>query len=200
MFYWKFTRNGKYSKKYISLVLDWHQSYVDDLKLKCSFDECKQMLLLIQDVEYLNGLQNSSSGVQKPAYRSVVNSIGYDTTADYLEQRQNFNLVKGQMILGNHRGNPLDYGKSTNENSPEIVLDIIKLQVKFYIDAQAENNSNFDKLKAYRNDIDFVNDGRYFDLMPKHSCLVEIIEKMKSFNHEETENFLINTLKWIKLM
>ena len=58
MFFWKFTRSGKYSSEYISLIFDFHDSLIKDGLLELSFDECKDMLYLIHDVESLNGEKN----------------------------------------------------------------------------------------------------------------------------------------------
>ena len=199
MFFWKFTRSGKYSDKYISLILDFHERCIDKGKLYLSYEECKNILILIQDVEKLNGIVNSSAGLLKLPYRSVVNRLLFDTQDSYIELRNNRNLVLGQMTLGNHQGLPLDYGKDCNYTK-EICLNINKLQIKMYVDARTGLVYGIeDKLKAYRNEPEFVATGRYFDLMPKHECIIEIVNKMMEYDRLSTRDFLINTLKWKSL-
>ena len=199
MFFWKFTRSGKYSDKYISLVIDFHESLIYNQQLFLSFEECKNILILIQDVEKLNGLVNPTAGLLKPPYRKVINQLNYDPTDDYLESRTNKNLVISQMVLGNHIGSPLDYGKDTNSNN-EICLNINKLQIQMLINAKTGIiYGKEDKLKAFREQPEFISTGSYFDLMPIHDCIIEIVSKMLNYNHLETEKFLIETLKWKKI-
>lgn len=199
MFFWKFTRSGKYSRKYISLIIDFHEDNISNNKLYLSYEECQNLLILIQDVEKLNGLVNSTAGLLKLPYKTIVNALSYDTTDNYLELRNNKGLVLGQMVLGNHTGSPLDFGKDTH-NTKDLYLDISSLEIKMFIDA----NSGIiygkeDKLKAYREQPEFISSGRYFDLMPKHICIVEIVKKMLEYDKEKTELFLKDVLKWKKL-
>ena len=198
MFFWKFTRSGKYSNQYISLIIDFHESSIENNKLYLSYDECKNILILIQDVEKLNGLVNSTAGLLKTPYRSVINELWFDPTDDYTELRYNKNLVLGKMVLGNHTGSPLDYGKDVHF-SKEVCLEIDALQVKMLIDAKSGKIYGMeDKLKAYRREPEFVAAGSYFDLMPKHSCVKEIVSKMLEHDKPQTEKFLIDVLKWKK--
>lgn len=198
MFFWKFTRSGKYSNKYISLIIDFHESNIGDGKLFLSYEECKNILILIQDVEKLNGLVNSTAGLLKPPYRSVINLLSFDPTDIYKELRHNHHLVLDKMILGNHVGTPLDYGKDAHTEK-ELYLDINNLQIQMFIDAKTGIiYGNEDKLKAYRNEPEFIFAGKYFDLMPKHDCVIEIVTKMMEYDEAQTEDFLINVLKWKK--
>ena len=69
MFFWKFTRSGKFSPKYISLILDFHESCIEGNYLKTNFEECKDILKLIHDVESLNGKNNFSAGIEKQPFQ-----------------------------------------------------------------------------------------------------------------------------------
>lgn len=199
MFFWKFTRSGKYSNKYISLIIDFHESSIINNNLYLSYEECKNILILIQDVEKLNGLVNSTAGLLKPPYKGVINKLSFEPTDAYKELRYNNNLVLDKMILGNHIGTPLDYGKDTH-TAKELCLDIKNLQIQMFIDAKTGIiYGNEDKLKAYRNEPEFVSIGKYFDLMPKHICIIEIVTKMIKYDKSQTEKFLIDVLKWKKL-
>lgn len=199
MFFWKFTRSGKYSNKYISLIIDFHESSIRNNNLYLSYEECKNILILIQDVEKLNGLVNSTAGLLKPPYRSVINRLSFEPTDTYKELRYNHDLVLDKMILGNHTATPLDYGKDTH-TAKELCLDIKNLQIQMFIDSKTGViYGNEDKLKAYRNEPEFVFTGKYFDLMPKHICITEIVTKMIKYDKNQTDKFLIDVLKRKKL-
>ena len=164
-----------------------------------SYEECKNILILIQDVEKLNGLVNSTAGLFKPPYRNVINKLFFDPTHEYLESRYTYDLVLNKMVLGNHSGAPLDYGKDVH-NIKDLCLDIRNLQIQMFIDARTGIiYGNEDKLKAYRNELEFISSGMYFDLMPKHNCIIEIVSKMMEYDKTQTEKFLIEILKWKKL-
>ena len=199
MFFWKFTRSGKYSSRYISLIMDFHFSNIIDGFLKTNILECEDILCLIHDVESLNGEFNYSSGLEKTPFQQQVNRLGYKATNKYVSQRNEKGLVLGQMTLGIHGGEPLDYGLSDKE-SFDVFLDTNNLKVSMIIDAKTGIIYGYeDKLKAYRNDPHFINEGTYFDLMPMHSCVVEIVEKMLDVDYEETIRFLEEVLMWEKL-
>lgn len=199
MFFWKFTRSGKYSNKYISLIIDFHEDNIIDGYLHLSYEECKSILILIQDVEKLNGLVNSNAGLLKRPYGSVVNELRFDPTDEYIESRDLYDLVLDKMVLGNHSGTPLDYGKDAHTKH-DLCLDIRNLQIQMFIDARTGIIYGYeDKLKAYRNEPEFISSGKYFDLMPKHNCLIEIVTKMMEYDKVSTEKFLIEELKWKKL-
>ena len=197
MFFWKFTRSGRISSKYISLIMDFHDSNINNGYLVTSFEECKDMMLLIHDVETFNGLNNYSAGVTKLPFQTQVNQLGFKTTNRYTQQRINEGLVTGQMTLGVHSGTPLDYGESNRADNRCIYLDISKLDITMMINAKTGIiYGTEDKLKAYRNNPLFVNNGQYFDLMPKHNCMIEIVTKMFNYDPIQTRDFLINTLQW----
>lgn len=198
MFFWKFTRSGKYSLKYISLILDFHCSKIKDGYLLVSYNECKDILCLMHDVEFHNSQFNYSAGIMKGPFQAPINSLGYTTTSNYSELRTIRGLVLGKMTLGTHGGNPLDYGASRRLDSSDVMLDINKLNIKMNIDSKTGIiYGTEDKLKAYRNDFDFNNDGFYFDLMPKHDCMIEIFKKMYITKPRETIDFVLNELKWM---
>lgn len=199
MFFWKFTRSGKYSREYVSLIVDFHEQNIVYDKLYLSFEECKNILILLQDVEQLNGTNNRNAGILKRPYRDVVNSLNFDVTDEYVESRFERDLVLGEMVLGNHFGLPLDYGKDTH-TAEDLWLDINNLRIQTFADATTGIiYSNEDKLKAFRREPEFIPNGRYFDLMPQHSCIIEIVSKMSEYDEFQTQNFLTNVLKWEKL-
>ena len=198
MFFWKFTRSGKYSLRYISLIMDFHCSKIFNGKLIVSFEECKDMLTLMHDVEYHNSKFNYSAGIMKSPFQAPINSLGFTTTTNYKELRLKRSLVLGQMTLGVHNGSPLDYGASRRIDDNLIELDIDKLNIRMNIDSETGIiYGKEDKLKAFRQQFDFINKGYYFDLMPKHDCMIEIVSKMMKFNKEKTLVFLYDELKWI---
>src|SRR5690554_3626669 len=102
MFFWKFTRSGKFSNKYISLIMDFHSSRINNNNLEVSFEECKDILCLMHDVEHHNSQFNHSAGIMKGPFQAPINSLGYTTTPVYSELRNMRNLVSGQMTLGTH--------------------------------------------------------------------------------------------------
>lgn len=199
MFFWKFTRSGKYSSEYISLIVDFHDSSLKDNHLISNFEECKDILLLIQDVEKLNGRVNLSAGLEKLPFQEQVSKLGYKADNSYEEQRKVRNLVLGQMTLGTHGGCPLDYGISDKKGVP-VSLNLANLKISMMINAATGiAYGTEDKLKAYRNHPQFVDKGEYFDLMPAHSCIVEIVGAMMRADKNRTVDFLENDLKWKKI-
>ena len=54
-FFWKFSRDGDFSKTYVSFILDVHDSNIEkigkDLFWKVSFNSLFMTLLLLQDIE-----------------------------------------------------------------------------------------------------------------------------------------------------
>lgn len=197
MFFWKFTRSGRISQKYISLILDFHDSNIKDNFLKLSFNSCEDLLCLMHDVEVINMKINSTAGLLKPAIASVVADMGFKTTNNYVSQRYKRELVLGKMVLGSHDGEPLEFGKSTKNDTDFVLLDINKLKINYTI--PVDNGLLWgveDKLKAFRNDADFINNGNYFDLMPMHICMLEIFDKMRTFNPTKAYSFAINILNW----
>ena len=109
-------------------------------------------------------------------------------------------LVSGQMTLGNHSGSALDYGISTRSDNKEIPLDISKLKISMKINAQTGIiYGTEDKLKAYISNSYFINNGYYFDFMPMHNCMIEIVNKMMTYDSKATIEFLLNELKWVNI-
>ena len=88
-FYWKFTRSGKFSRSYISLILDATPDAVKRQKMiwQTSFEEVGMCLMLLQDVEVKNV---PTLGPTKPAFRDVVRSLGYEPSVEYKEKRNEF--------------------------------------------------------------------------------------------------------------
>ena len=199
MFFWKFTRSGWQSASYVSLILDFHDSQISNGYLLTNFDECKDMMYLIQDVEVYNQVNNQTAGLLKPAYSSQVRILGYTPTNKYLQMRQNLNLVLGQDVLGTHSGTPLDYGKSDKISNYQIKLNLSNLRYSCNIPAKTGLRNGFaeDKLRAFRKFRGFINEGTYYDLMPAHSCIIEIVNEMLKCDQTATINFLKNDLKWI---
>ena len=78
MFFWKFTRSGKYSTKYISLIIDIHESRIIDGQLNLSFLECQDIMMLIHDVETLNSKNNYSAGLLKKPFQEQVPQMRED--------------------------------------------------------------------------------------------------------------------------
>ena len=167
--------------------------------LETNFLECQDILYLIHDVETLNSLNNNSAGVEKKPFQEQVNKLGYKATNVYKEQRNALGLVIGQKTIGIHLGTPLDYGFS-NKLGEKILLDKRNLQITMMIDAKTGIiYGNEDKLLAFRTHSNFIDSGQYFDLMPKHECIVEIVKKMRAIDAEETDKFLREFLKWKNL-
>ena len=180
--------------------MDFHCSKIIDGFLCVSFQECVDILSLMHDVEYHNSKSNFSAGIMKGPFQAPINTLGFTTTENYEELRNNKGLVKGKMTLGTHGGSPLDYGYSNHDDECLIKLDISKLNIKMNINANTGIiYGTEDKLKAFRNSEYFINKGYYFDLMPKHDCMIEIYQKMACFDKNRTLSFVLDELKWIRL-
>ena len=148
-FYWKFTRSGKFSRSYISLILDATPDAVKRQKMiwQTSFEEVGMCLMLLQDVEVKNV---PTLGPTKPAFRDVVRSLGYEPSVEYREKRNEFKLVKGKSTMGRHDGEALDWGYYSNRLTP-IDIDISSLQVGVFIDAKTGKLcGSEDKLSCFR--------------------------------------------------
>lgn len=200
-FYWKFTRSGMYSRRYISLIIDATPDTVNDSKnvWHTSFEELGMLMILLQDVEVNNV---PDKGPTKPAFRDVVRSLGYEPTIDYKMLRGRFNLVKGKAVMGRHDGEELDWGYYSNKLTP-IDVSIADFQVGCYIDAATGRRNAYDqedKLFCFRGDPEFRANGVYFDLMPKHIVMVPIVKSMLATDKGRTERFLFNLLKWKPLV
>ena len=198
--FWKFTYSGKYSKTYISLILDFHETYLDGDDLLLPFSVCQDILVLMHDVEVLNSTRNNSAGILKEAFTRPVRELGWTTTDQYVPLRDSRSLVYGKMTLGVHDGEELDFGKFSSTHDDVIRLDTNNLRVSMMIDAKTGIIYGIeDKLKAYRSSIDFIPDGKYYDLMPVHECMKEIVQKMLMKYESATAKFLTEELKWKKV-
>ena len=125
--------------------------------------------------------------------------LGYKSTNNYNYKRYDRGLVLGQMTLGNHFGSPIDYGIS-NKNGKIVKLNTDNLKISMNIDAKTGMIYGVeDKLKAYRDNPYFIDEGYYFDLMPMHKCIIEIVYKMMEVDSDETISFLLNELKWERI-
>ena len=73
-FFWKFTRSGKFSASYVSLIIDADPNCVDRKRnvWRTSFEELGMTMILLHDVEVLN---QPKLGATKPAFRVVVESL-----------------------------------------------------------------------------------------------------------------------------
>ena len=197
-FYWKFTRSGKFSSRYISLIVDATPDAVERQRMvwHTSFEELGMCLMLLQDVEVKNV---PSQGPTKPAFRDVVRSVGYEPSKAYVEQRNRFNLVKGKCVMGRHDGEELDWGYYSNVRTP-IDIDITDLEVATFIDAKTGRlYGSEDKLSCFRSDPNFNQDGFYYDLMPRHVVMVPIVKSMIKCDEQRANNFFERFLRWQKI-
>ena len=198
-FYWKFTRSGKFSRSYISLILDATPDAVKRQKMiwQTSFEEVGMCLMLLQDVEVKNV---PTLGPTKPAFRDVVRSLGYEPSVEYREKRNEFKLVKGKSTMGRHDGEALDWGYYSNRLTP-IDIDISSLQVGVFIDAKTGKlYGSEDKLSCFRADPNFRSEGFYFDLMPKHVVMIPMVKGLLATNAARANAFFEMHLKWKKLV
>ena len=202
-FYWKFTRSGKLSKDYISLIVDatpdsinpehriWHTS----------FEEIEMCLILLHDVETAN---MSSTALSKGSFSDAVQEIGYEPSSTYCEMRSTKGLVKGQSVMGRHTGFPLDWGYYGCRDTP-IDLDITGLQVAGFVNAidgklcgKTWAGNKEDKLSCFRSDPNFIPTGMYYDLMPKHNVIVPLARHLLETDATRANEFFTSVLKWTK--
>ena len=196
-FFWKFTRSGKFSASYISLILDVDPGSIDRGQnlWKTSFEELGMAMLLLHDVEVLN---QPMLGATKPAFRVVVESLGYEPTLEYRQQRERMGLVLGKCVMGRHDGISLDWGRYESMRTP-VGLSLHQLQVASFISASdGRLFGSEDKLSCYRTHHAFETKGEFYDLMPKHVVMKPIIETMKLCDLKRTEKFIAKWLKWIR--
>lgn len=196
--YWKFTRSGRLSRSYVSLIIDVTPESIN-LKSRiwhASFEEIGMSLILLHDVEVKN---NPSLGPTKPAFRDVVRRIGYEPSCKYQESRIKMGLVKGQSVMGRHNGCRLDWGYYNNEKTP-IDVDVTDFQVAAFINAESGRlwEDGEDKLSCYRNDASFVSTGIYYDLMPKHNVMIPLAKYLLDNNAARADHFFTNILSWAK--
>ena len=197
-FYWKFTRSGKISRRYISLIVDATPDAINPERhiWHTSFEEIGMCLILLQDVEVNNV---PLLGPTKPAFRDVVRMIGYEPSVEYRETRHKMRLVKGQSVMGRHNGSQLDWGYYSNRTT-QIDVDITDLQVAAFIDAASGKlwNDGEDKLSCFREDPSFVATGIYYDLMPKHIVMIPLARYLLEKDEARADRFFRNILKWAK--
>lgn len=115
-FFWKFTRSGRLSHSYVSLIIDADPTYVNKgaNTWQTSFEELSMVMLLLHDVEVLN---QPFLGTTKPAFKTVVQSLGYEPTLEYRQQRRQCGLVCGQSVMGRHSGGGLDWGRFDSQDT-----------------------------------------------------------------------------------
>lgn len=194
-FFWKFTRSGRFSNSYVSLIIDADPTCVNKFtrQWQTSFEELGMVMLLLHDVEVLN---QPDLGATKPAFKVIVQALGYEPTLEYQQQRQRFNLVCGQSVMGRHGGSGLDWGRFSSRRTP-MFLDISELQVACFIQASTGRLYGYeDKLSCYRHHPDFINTGEFYDLMPKHMVMKPIMTGMMKVDRVRADKFARNFLKW----
>lgn len=194
-FFWKFTRSGAYSRTYVSLVLDVDPFCSDRSRhtWRTSFEELAMAMILLHDVEVMN---QPTLGATKPAFKAVVQSLGYEPTLRYVQQRQRLGLVVGQCVMGRHNGIGLDWGRCASQKTP-IEVDVSDFQVAAYIRASdGRLYGTEDKLSCYREHKDFCRQGEFYDLMPKHVVMNPIVTAMKAKDLPRAEKFVREWLKW----
>lgn len=198
-FYWKFTRSGKFSRSYISLIVDATPDSINPERRiwHTSFEEIAMCLILLHDVEVNNV---PSLGLTKPAFRDVVRRIGYEPSSEYRETRIKMGLVKGQSVMGRHGGSVLDWGYYNDKTTP-IDVDIADFQVSAFINAEGGKlwNDGEDKLSCFRHHPDFVAAGIYYDLMPKHNVMEPLANYLLRKDANRANRFFENFLIWTKL-
>ena len=199
-FYWKFTRSGRYSTKYISLIIDIHSSEMIrdgahvfwNTNMKC----LEMILLLMMDVEKHN---NPTEWHEKLEYKKQIERCNY-TPGNYNQPlRQQFELVFGSAVMGRHSGSPLDFGYYKHDGD-EFPVDLTNMQFSTYVDGKTGNigYGRDDKLSCFRVLPEFKTDGIYFDLMPQHNVIPRIFEAMRAKNKKETITFVEEVLHWMK--
>ena len=197
-FFWKFTRSGRLSSSYVSLIIDVDPTCVSKVtrKWQTSFEELAMVMILLHDVEVLN---QPSLGATKPAFKIVVQSLGYEPTLGYQQRRHQFGLVCGQSVMGRHGGAGLDWGRFALQHTP-LTLDITDFQVACFINASdGRLFGNEDKLSCYRRHPDFIDDGEFYDLMPKHIVMNPIMTAMKKVDADCADRFARDCLGWTRL-
>ena len=196
-FFWKFIRSGKFSASYVSLIIDVDPDCVDRKRnvWRTSFEELGMAMILLHDVEVLN---QPKLGATKPAFREVVESLGYEPTLEYRPLRERMGLVMGQCVMGGHDGFSLDWGRYES-NRTLIEISTAGLQVAAFV--QASDGRLYgveDKLSCYRSHPRFPTDGCFYDLMPKHVVMKPFIEAMRGCDEHRTDAFVSKWLKWVK--
>ena len=193
-FFWKFTRSGKFSTSYVSLIIDVDPNSIDRNRKvwRTSFEELGMAMILLHDVEVLN---QPKLGATKLAFRIVVESLGYEPTLEYRQLRERMGLVMRQCMMGRHDGFSLDWGRYESDRTL-IEISTTELQVTAFV--QASNGRLFgseDKLSCYRAHPRFQKEGCFYDLKPKHIVMKPLIEAMRECDAHRTESFVSTWLK-----
>ena len=194
-FFWKFTRSGRFSSSYVSLIIDADPGAVNKVAhtWQTSFEELEMVVLLLHDVEVLN---QPNLGPTTQAFKVVVQSLGYEPTLEYKQQRQQLGLVCGQSVMGTHFGAGLDWGRFSSLQTP-LTIDIAELQVAYFIRASdGRLYGNEDRLSCYRQHPDFTSCGEFYDLMPKHQVMNPIMTELMGVDRARADRFARDCLKW----
>jgi len=197
-YFWKYTRSGMYSKTYISFIIDVLPSSLQKCGNRIIWEtnqtELEIFLVLLQDVEVLN---NPGLGITKSEYSKFVSLLGYYATNQYKIMGEKHSI--GTAVMGTHAGNPLPYGFIDHDDEM-IKVDVTNLKYSAFpsgSDGKIPYHSD-DKLSIYRSHSKFELSGMYWDYMPKHSCIIDIIPAMRNHDLSRTENYIKNILKWTK--
>jgi len=192
-FYWKYSRNGYMSTTYKSFIIDvlptsW--SIVNNRNIwHTSFEELEAFLILLQDIEVIN---NPRLGATKPAYAQFVTQLGYTPTLNYSISGNRY--ICGTAVIGRHSGTPLPWGIVANITTP-LNVDVTGLKYDYIVPATPVVVP--DLLAHYRAHNSFQNTGNYWDYMPMHSALINIVTAMRNHNPARTDAFLRSVLKWV---
>ena len=207
-FFWKFSRDGDYSKTYVAFVIDVHDSNIKKENYKlfwlASFNALCRVLMFLQDVEIFNEkIGQKSAGLQKKTYVWAVNNCGYNPPKKHIENRFNYNLVNGKSVMGKHKGFPLDWGYY-EDNYPNFLIkmnvtDFEPVRHVNYETGVHQKSDGRDLLSCYRIHKNFQKVGWYWDLMPRHIHMKRIFEGMKLFSKEKGNDFVEKVLGWSKI-
>tara|TARA_Y100000310_G_scaffold260388_1_gene269291 strand:+ start:126 stop:791 length:666 start_codon:yes stop_codon:yes gene_type:complete len=207
-FFWKFSRDGDYSKTYVAFIIDVQDSNIQkigkSLYWLTSFNSLCRILMLLQDVELYNAkIGQKSAGLKKKTYVWAINNCGYNPPDEHIENRYNYNLVCGKAVMGKHKGFDLDWGYyEDNYPSKLIKIDVTDFEPVRHITSKTGihlKSDGRDLLKCYRKNINFTNEGWFWDLMPRHIHTKRIFEAMKLFSKEKGEDFVEKVLAWNKI-
>jgi hypothetical protein len=120
--YWKFSRDGAYSKVYISFIFDVPDNQIknDGKVWHASFHQLGTVLLLLQDVELLN-----RETLEHESFFNAVHGCGYLAPKQTEQLRGAKCLVSGKDIIGRYNGEPIPFGVGpTSADYKTIGLDI----------------------------------------------------------------------------
>jgi hypothetical protein len=205
-FFWKFTRDGDYSKTYVAFIMDVHDFNILNQNGKIfwitSFNCLANILILLQDVEIYNEkLGEKRAGLEKNTYVSAVNDCGFSPPKKHIELRHITSLVLGTAIMGKHKGFPLDWGFYEDNCEDLIKIDVTDFTPVRHVGAKTgihPKSNNKDLLLCYRNNVFFNNKGWYWDLMPRHIHMKRIVDNMNNISEKKTSEFLDKILGWKK--